>query len=317
MTAGPRAVVLAEFLFWLAIASAWWWWPDRLSLMTHILIMGLFALSLDLVLGHAGILTVGHAAFFGLGAYTAGLLAVHGRAEAFSGLIVAAVVCTVVGWLLAWLLVRAADLTRLMITIAVCLLFSEAAHQFTAITGGTDGLQGISMAPLLGLFPFDLFGRTAFVYTFVVVLVLFLFLRRALEAPAGLILHGIRINPGRMRALGVGVDHHLRRTYALSAGLAGVAGALLAQTSQFVSVSVLSFEQSAEILVILVLGGAGRLYGGLLGAFVYMLVRDWLADLSPHYWMLGLGLLLIGVALAGSGGILGLSRRLLAGERGT
>lgn len=294
-----------SILFWPVMATIAWLMPDSLPLLTQMLIMGLFAVSLDLALGVAGILTVGHAAFFGVGAYTAGLLAVHGWGEPLSGLLLAALVCALLGYVLAFLIIPGSDLMRLMITVAVCLLFAEAARQFSSITGGADGLLGMDVWPVLGRYEFDLFGLTAFTYTFVVVLVLFTVACRILQSPFGYSLAGIRQNPQRMWALGVPVGARLRQAFALSGALAGVAGALLAQTTQFVGVDTLSFERSAEVLIMLVLGGTGHLVGGLVGATVYILVRDQLAIYSPQYWMLGMGLVLIAVALSGGGGLMG------------
>lgn len=303
------------FWFWPVMAMVAWWLPDSMPILTQMLIMGLFAVSLDLALGVAGILTVGHAAFFGTGAYVAGLLAVHGWSEPLSGLLLAALVCACLGYLLAWLVVPGSDLSRLMITVAVCLLLGEAARQFSSVTGGADGLLGMVMDPVLGRFEFDLFGLTAFVYSFVVVLILFYVTRRVVSSPFGLSLSGIRQNPGRMLALGVPVAARLRQAFALSGALAGVAGALLAQTTQFVGVDVLSFERSAEVLIMLVLGGAGHLAGALAGAVIYTLIQDQLAVFNPQYWMLGMGLLLIIVALGGGGGLPGLLSRLVGVRR--
>lgn len=307
MTTGHRLAL--EGLFWAGLASVWWLFPHSLPLFTQILVIGLFAVSLDLVLGYAGILTVGHAAFFGSGAYVAGLLATHGWGEPLSGLLVAGIACAALGYVLSFLIVRGADLTRLMITIAVCLLLGEVALQFTSLTGGSDGLQGVTMWPVLNRYSFDLYGRTAFVYAFVVVLGVFAVVRRILQSPYGLMLRGIHDNPQRMRAIGAPVHARLRLAYAMSAAVAGVAGALLAQTSQFVGVDTLSFERSAEVLVVLVLGGTGRLYGGLVGAVMYILMQDWFSGISPQYWILGIGVMLIVVALSGSGGLLGLLQR--------
>ncbi|MGJ7580134.1 branched-chain amino acid ABC transporter permease [Variovorax sp. RHLX14] len=298
----PRAF---EATFWLALASCFLLLPDRLALMSQILILGLFAVSLDLILGYAGILSIGHAAFFGLGAYTAGLLATHGWGEPFSGLLAATAVCGAIGLVLGRLVVRGADLTRLMITLAVCMLLAELTNRLSHITGGTDGLQGIAMWPVLGRFDFDLYGRTAFVYSFGVVLLVFLGVRLVVHSPFGLALRGIRDSTKRMRAIGSPVAERLRTAYAMSAAVAGIAGALLAQTTQFVGIESIGFERSAEVLIVLVLGGTGRLYGGLVGALVYMLVHDAFADLDPAYWMFGLGLFLIAAALMGRGGILG------------
>lgn len=307
----PGQQRLVEIVFWLALASSFFWLPNHRTLISQILIVGLFAVTLDLVLGYAGILTLGHAAFFGVGAYAAGLFAKHAWNEPFSGLLVALAVCTVLGYLTSWLVVRGADLTRLMITLAVCVLLAEAANRLASITGGTDGLQGITIAPVLGRFEFDLYGKTTFVYAYAMVLLLFLGLRRVVNSPFGLSLRGIHDNRKRMLAVGSPVASRLRVAYALSAAVAGAAGALLAQTTQFVGIEAIGFPRSAEILIVLVLGGTGRLYGGIVGALVYMLVHDAFADMNPQYWMFWLGLFLIAAALFGRGGIMGALSRLV------
>jgi branched-chain amino acid transport system permease protein len=310
ITLSPQRLRWVEVAFWLALASCFFLLPDKLTLMSQILIFGLFAVSLDMALGYAGILTVGHAAFFGAGAYAAGLLAKHGWGEPFTGLLVALVVCAALGYLLSYLVVRGADLTRLMITIGVCVLLAELANRLSGITGGTDGLQGMAMWPVLGLFEFDLYGKTAFLYAFGVVLVMFLGVRLILRSPFGLALRGIHDSRKRMLAIGSPVESRLRMAYALSAAVAGVAGALLAQTTQFVGIESIGFNRSAEVLIILVLGGTGRLYGGMIGALVYMLVHDAFADLNPEYWMFWLGIFLIAAVMVGRGGIMGALSRL-------
>jgi branched-chain amino acid transport system permease protein len=307
----PARLRSIEVFFWLALASSFFLLPDKLTLMSQIMIFGLFAVSLDMALGYAGILTVGHAAFFGAGAYAAGLLAKHGWSEPFSGLLFALLLCVALGYVLSYLVVRGADLTRLMITIGVCMLLAELANRLSSITGGTDGLQGVVIAPVLGLFEFDLFGKTAFAYAYGVVLVVFIGVRRVLRSPFGLTLRGIHDSRKRMLAIGSPVEARLRLAYALSAGVAGIAGALLAQTTQFVGIESIGFNRSAEVLIILVLGGTGRLYGGMIGAIVYMLVHDWFADLNPEYWMFWLGIFLIAAVMLGRGGIMGALSRLV------
>ena len=298
-----------EAAFWLLVASTFFLFPDHRTLITQMMIMGLFAVSLDMALGYAGILTVGHAAFFGAGAYAAGLWAKHGWSEPFSGLIVAIAVCAILGYLLSYLVVRGADLTRLMITIGLCVLLGETANRLAGITGGTDGLQGIEIQPILGMFEFDLYGKTGFVYTFIVVLLGFLVVRRILRSPFGLALRGIHDSSKRMQAIGSPVQSRLRMAYCFSAAIAGLAGALMAQSTQFVGIESLSINRSAEILIILVLGGTGHLYGGLIGAFVYMLVHEKFADMNPEYWMFWIGCFLIAVVLLGGGGFMGMLRR--------
>jgi branched-chain amino acid transport system permease protein len=312
LTISRKQLPWVEVVFWLALGASWFLMQDRLTLLSQILIFGLFAVSLDVALGYAGILTVGHAGFFGMGAYAAGLLARHGWAEPFSGLVLAFLICAVLGYLLSYLVVRGADLTRLMITIGLCVLLAELANRLSEITGGTDGLQGIAMWPVLGRFEFDLWGKTAFFYSYGVVLIMFLLVRRVLHSPFGLTLRGIHDSRKRMLAIGSPVEARLRMAYCFSAAVAGVAGALLAQTTQFVGIDSIGFNRSAEILIILVLGGTGRLYGGLIGAIVYMLLHDTFADMNPQFWMFWLGIFLIVAVMLGRGGIMGLLSRLFA-----
>jgi branched-chain amino acid transport system permease protein len=300
-----------EIVFWLLPVASYFLFPGYLVLITQIMIVGLFALSLDLILGYAGIVSLGHAAFFGLGAYTAGLLSVHGWGEPVSGLLAAAAVAAMFGYLVSFLVVRGHDLTRLMVTLGICLMLFEGANKAAFITGGVDGLSGMVMNPLLGMFDFDLYGKTAFVYALVVLFILFVLLRRLLQSPFGLSLIGIREGGRRMPAIGVNVNARLTVIFTISAAVAGIAGALLAQTTQFVGLDSLGFPRSAELLIILVLGGTGRLYGALVGAAVYMVAQDTLAELNPAYWQFWIGLLLIVIVLFARGGILGGAEKLL------
>ena len=294
-----------EIAFWLIPLPCLFLFPGYLVLGSQIFIVGLFALSLDLILGYAGIVSLGHAAFFGVGAYTAGLLARHGWGEPFSGLLAAAGVASAVGFLTSFLVVRGADLTRLMVTLGIGQLFFEAANRAADVTGGVDGLSGVNLWKVLGLFPFDLEGRVAFLYSLLVLFACFALARRVVASPFGLSLRGIREAGHRMPALGTPVRRRLVAVFTLSAGLAGIAGALLAQTTQFVGLEVLSFTRSAEVLLILVLGGTGRLYGALVGAPLFMLAQDYLSGLNPVYWQFWFGLLLVVIVLFARGGVLG------------
>jgi branched-chain amino acid transport system permease protein len=294
-----------EIVFWLLPIASYFLFPDYLVLATQILIVGLFAVSLDLILGYAGIISLGHAAFFGVGAYAAGLLAVHGWGEPFTGLAAAAIVAGIVGFLVSFLVVRGQDLTRLMVTLGIGLMLFEAANKAAFITGGVDGLSGVNMWKVLGVFSFDITGRVAFWYSLVVVFALFALARRIVNSPFGLSLRGIREGPRRMPAIGSPVAKRLIAIFTVSAAMAGVAGALLAQTTQFVGIDSLGFPRSAELMIMLVLGGVGRLYGALVGAAVFMLAKDYLAGLNPVYWQFWLGILLIVVVMFGRGGILG------------
>jgi len=307
-----------ELAFWLLPVACFFLFPGYLVLWSQVFVTALLALSLDLVLGYAGLVSLGHAAFFGVGAYTAGLLAAHGWGEPLTGLVAAAAAGAAAGFGVSFLVVRGQDLARLMVTLGVGLLFFEGANEAASITGGVDGLSGVRMWRLLGLFPFDLEGRTAFVYALAVLLGCFAAARRLVASPFGLSLRGIRENARRMPALGAPVGRRLVAIFTVSAGMAGIAGGVLAQTTQFVGLDALGFTRSAEVIIVLVLGGTGRLYGALVGAGLFMLAQDWLSGIDPVYWQFWLGLLLVVVVLFGRGGVLGglqrIQRRLLPGS---
>ncbi len=294
-----------EIAFWLVAVAAFFAFPNYRVLGSQILITGLFAVTLDLILGYAGIVSLGHAAFFGVGAYAAGLLAVHGWGEPLSGLVVAGAAGAIVGFATGFLVVRGSDLARLMVTLGIGLMLFEAANQIPSITGGADGLSGVTMWKLFGVFPFDLTGSTGYAYSLAVLFVLFVAARRIVSSPFGLSLRGVRENVRRMPAIGAPVTRRLVAIYTVSAAMAGVAGGLLAQTTQFVGLDVFGFPRSADLMIMLVLGGTGRLYGGLVGATVFMIAHHYLSDLNPVYWQFWLGLLLVTVVMFARGGILG------------
>jgi branched-chain amino acid transport system permease protein len=301
-----------ELAFWSLPLAVPLVFPEHLVLGAQVLIAGLFALSLDLVLGYAGVVSLGHAAFFGAGAYTAGLLSVHGWGEPLSGLLAAGAAAAVLGAASSVLIVRGHGSTRLMVTLGVGLLLHEAANQLSSVTGGTDGLAGVATGELLGAWSFDLLGRVAYFYTLVICFACFLIVRRLVHSPFGLTLRGLRENERRMHALGVPVRRRLALVYTLAAAIAGVAGGLTAQTTEFVGLDVLSFERSASALIMLVLGGAGRLYGAFVGSVVFMLLQSVFADLEPAYWQFWMGLVVAAIALWARGGLLGQARDALA-----
>ncbi|MDH4190851.1 MAG: branched-chain amino acid ABC transporter permease [Betaproteobacteria bacterium] len=294
-----------EIAFWLATLLPFVLFKSYLSLASQVAITALFALSLDLILGYAGIVSLGHAAFFGLGAYSAGLIAKHGWGEPLTGLILASAIAGLAGYAASFIIARFRHLALIMITLGLSLVLHEAANSASWLTGGADGLQGVRMWPLLGYFRFDLYGTTAYAYSLVVLFLVFLAARRLVHSPFGLALRGIRENALRMPAIGAPSHAHIRKIYTIAAVMAGVAGALLAQTTSTVSLEVLSFQRSADVLVILILGGAGRLYGGILGAVIYMVARDQFSGINPQYWYFWIGLLLIVVVMLLPNGILG------------
>ena len=289
-----------EIVFWcLALACAFLF-PSRYLIMTDIVRLALFALSLDLILGYAGIVSLGHAAFFGVGAYSAGLLSVRGIVtEPVLALVVAGLAATVAGFVTSFLVIRGVDLTRLMVTLGIALLLEALAERYSNITGGTDGLQGIEMAPILGYFSFDIFGKVGFFYALAVLFVLFLVARRIVHSPFGLSLRAIKNNPLRAAAVGVPVNRRLIAVYTLASFYAGIAGALFTQTTQLASLDVFAFDRSADLMLVLVIGGTGYLYGGLIGAVVFKMLQELFQMITPQYWLFWIGLVLVVIVLIG------------------
>jgi branched-chain amino acid transport system permease protein len=290
----------SEIAFWIFVLACAFLFPSRYLIMTDILRLALFTLSLDLILGYAGIVSLGHAAFFGVGAYCAGLLALHGIiTEPVIALLASGLVATVLGFLTSFLVIRGVDLTRLMVTLGIALLLEALGERFSNITGGSDGLQGIEMAPILGLFAFDMFGKTGFFYSLIVLFLLFLLARRVVNSPFGLSLRAIKNNPLRASAIGVPVNRRLIAIYTLAAFYAGIAGALFTQTTALASLDVFAFEKSADLMLVLVIGGTGYLYGGLIGAVVFKMLQEVFQTITPQYWLFWIGLVLVVIVLVG------------------
>ncbi|RST50835.1 branched-chain amino acid ABC transporter permease [Variovorax sp. DXTD-1] len=288
-----------EFVVWAVAFALPFLMPSHSLLVNEIAIVALFAMSLDLILGYTGIVSLGHAAFFGFGAYTAALFAKLVMPDPTVGLLVATVLSAMLGLVASVTILRGSDLTRLMVTLGTALLLLELANKLDWLTGGADGLQGVVMGPVLGLFEFDLYGRTAAWYSLAVMLLLFLVMRRIVHSPFGATLKAIRDNRLRAMAIGIPVVSRVVVIYTVAAGIAGAAGALLAQTTGFASLDVLAFDRSADVLLMLVIGGVGWLYGGVAGAIVFKLLQNWLSAVTPQYWMFWIGLLLVLLVLVG------------------
>jgi branched-chain amino acid transport system permease protein len=304
----------AEFALWLVACAAVYFLPRQLLILNEIAILALFAVSLDLILGYAGIVSLGHAAFLGAGAYGAGLLAIHVTAEPLTGLALGMLAGATLGLVTCPLALKGNDLTRLMVTLGIALLLLELANALGFITGGADGLQGITMKPIFGVFEFDIFGRTACIYSMTVLFVLLFVARRIVHSPFGQSLQAIRDNTLRAAASGIPPNRRLAAIYVIAAAYAGAAGALLAQTTQFVSLDVLAFHRSADVMLVLIIGGTGYLYGGIIGAIAYKLLQDWISAWTPQYWQFWIGLLLVLFVLGGReiihGGIIAVVRRI-------
>ena len=295
-----------EWLPWAFALLCYYAAPSYLSLGSYILTMILFALSLDLILGYGGIITLGHSAYFGTGAYVAGIVAVRLTGEPLVGLLAGALAAGVLGLVTGMIILRTRGLALLMLTLAITSVCFEVANKATSLTGGADGLGGFSLLPILGLFRFDMFGKTAYLYCLAILFASWWLVRKLVYSPFGASLTGVRENNLRMHAVGAPVYQRLVASYTISATLAGLAGALLTQTTQFVGLNALGFQLSGELIVMLVLGGVGRIYGAFVGPLVYLVLQDYLAKRFPEYWYFDIGAMLVLVVLFARGGILGI-----------
>jgi branched-chain amino acid transport system permease protein len=319
MTPAPGSVALRRFQFravdiiWILIGlAAFFAFPNHLSFGSIIIVAVIFAISVDVVIGFPRIISLGQALYFGIGAYAAGLFAIAGWSEPLTGALAAAVVSALVALLLGPFILRLRELPLIMVTIGVAQLVYEAAHKNSWLTGGDDGLYGFQVGKLFGVFGWSLYGSTAYLYALGWAVVVFVVARIVTSSPFGVCLQGIRENPDRMKLLGTPVLLRQVQAYAFGAAIAGLGGAVLAQSQSLVSLYVLSLEQTIDGLVLLALGGVGSIYGAILGAPVYMIVKYLSQLLSPHYWLFSIGFLLIAVVMSGKNGLIGIAESLLA-----
>lgn len=288
-----------EPLVWLVAFVLPFVLPGHALIVNEVAIVALFAVSLDLVLGYTGIVSLGHAAFLGFGAYAAALFAKHVMPDPLVGLLVGIACSTALGALCSLTILRGTDLTRLMVTLGMALILMELANKLDWLTGGSDGLQGVVMGPVLGRFEFDLYGQTAAWYSLTVLVILFVLARRWVHSPWGATLKAVRDNPLRAMAIGIPVHNRLAVVYTVAAALAGAAGALMAQTTGFASLDVFALERSADVMLMLVIGGVGWLYGGVVGAVVFKLMHDVISGITPQYWTFWIGLFLVVLVMVG------------------
>ncbi|MEO8856061.1 MAG: branched-chain amino acid ABC transporter permease [Burkholderiaceae bacterium] len=288
-----------EPVLWLVAFAAPLLLTRHALMINEIVIFALFAISLDLIMGYTGIVSLGHAAFFGMGAYAAALFAKLVHPDPLLGLVFAMLVTTLLGAVCSLTIMRGTDLTRLMVTLGMASILMELANKLDWLTGGADGLQGVVMGPVLGRFDFDLTGMTAAYYSLGVTLVLFVLLRRLVASPYGATLMAVRDNRLRAMAIGIPVTARLASIYTIAATVAGASGALLAQTTGFASLDVFDFNRSADVLLLLVIGGAGWLYGGVVGAVVFKIMHDIISSATPQYWTFWIGLFLVVLVMVG------------------
>jgi branched-chain amino acid transport system permease protein len=289
----PVRWVWWEAVLWLALLASPFALQSHALVINEIAIVALFAVSLDLILGFTGIVSLGHAAFFGMGAYAAALFAKLVLPDPLLGLVFAIGVSTLLGAACSMTIIRGSDLTRLMVTLGVGLILAELANKLDWLTGGADGLQGVVMGPLLGRFEFDLYGQASAAYSLCILFVLFVVARHLVNSPFGATLKAIRDNRLRAMAIGIPVTQRIAVVYTIAAGMAGAAGALLAQTSGFASMDVFEFHRSADVMLVLVVGGTGWLYGGVAGALVFTLLQNFISSITPQYWTFWIGLFLV------------------------
>ena len=285
--------------------------PDNLAFLTMLLSTALLVMSLDLVTGVGGVATLGHAFIYGAGAYAAGIASVNGVSDPLVLLLIGAAAGTVAGVVSGALILKGHGLSQLVISIALVQLASEGVNKASSITGGSDGLSGLTIGPLFGAFEFDLWGRTAFWLALAIVIVVAIILRRVIRSPFGMICRGIHRDRIRVRAMGATIFLPLLKMYAIAGFVAGLGGALQAVATQVVGLDSISFTTSAEALVMLIFGGTGSVFGALVGTFVFMWFEHVVSAASPFHWLILVGILLIGVVLFASKGLYGLVAGLL------
>ena len=294
--------------------AGYWLFPDNLALLTRVIAVALLVLSIDLIVGYCGVATLGQAALFGAGAYAAGIACVNGVTEPLTLILIGAVAGAVAGLLMGTIMLRAHGLAQLVLSIAIVQLFHEAANKASAYTGGSDGLAGLTVSPLFGIFEFDLWGQTAYLFGLTLLVLVFIVLKFVVSSPFGMLCRGIKEDPIRIKAMGSFVFPVLLKMFVISGAVAGMGGALAAISTQVVGLDSVSFELSANSLVMLVLGGLGTLYGALVGTVIFMGFEHVVSAINPFHWMTMVGALLIAVVLAAPGGLSGLVEK-ISGKR--
>ena len=301
----PLAALLLVALFPLSGAGFY------VELTTKIMIMAIFALSLDLLVGWTGLVSFGHAAYFGVGAYAPAILSPKAEAAGmWSSLGIAVLAAAACAFVVGIFVLRTRGIYFIMVTLAFAQMFYFVFHD-TDFGGGSDG-RYVNVKPdasIAGFAPFDLDRPLHVYYVVLAVLVaVFLFLQLLLRSPFGRALQGIRANEQRMRALGFPVTAYKLAAFTLAGALAGLAGWLLAAQSGFVNPEILSWHQSGNVLLMVILGGAGTPYGPIVGAFALTLLHELFSTLTRH-WQLWLGISIVLIVLFMPGGLGHLTRR--------
>ena len=285
--------------------------PDYCGYFASVVSIALLVISLDLLVGYCGIATLGQATFYGVGAYAAGIVALRaGVTDPLAMLAVGLVAGGLVGAVSGAVIVRAAGLAQLVLTVAIVQLALAIANKFSGLTGGSDGLAGITPSPLFGRIEFDFQGETGFLLGLGVLVCVMLVLNVIGHSPFALLCRGIKSDPVRVEALGGRIRLALVKMFAISGMVAGLGGALAALTAGVVGLDSISFDRSAEAFVMLIVGGAGTLFGALSGVVGYATAEHVISAINPAHWLIAIGVILVAVMFFLPAGLQGLSRAL-------
>lgn len=309
MTTPNSRILRFEVILVLAIVLSYFMFQDSLAFLTTIIIYAILALSYSFIYGQAGIVSMGHATLYGVASYAVAILASHQLNDPLLGLLIGAIVGAITAWLTSWLFITTTGLTLAMLTIAVAQVFLEIANKAVWLTGGDDGFTDYETQPLFGMFEFDMFGHTSYWYAAVLLVVVYLVLERLAQSDFGLVARAIKADAGRLETLGGSARPHLMKVYCVSGAVAGIAGALNAQTAAVVSVDSLGFMVSINVLIMVVLGGTQRLYGAVVGAVVFLGIQHFASNINPHHWLFVIGALLLVVMTVMPRGLTGLTQR--------
>ena len=315
MTDGPRLRRLAVLVaIWaLLLLAPFWMAPlgGYTALGTRVLVLGLAAMAVNFLLGFTGVLSFGHAAYFGLGAYGAGFALKFLAPSTPLSLLCGTLLGGVAGALLGALIARRRGVYFAMVTIAFGQVFYYIAFQWSSVTGGDDGLRGFSRQPLhLGFTTIDILSNANAFYYFVLLCIAIATAGMGfiLRSPFGRTMIAIRENERRARFLGIPVDRHIWIAFTLSCFFMAFAGALYALVNNFADPRGLLYSQSGDFVMMAVMGGMRRFWGPLLGAVVFVVLQDYLSSITIN-WMSFIGMLFIAIVLFFPRGILGVLRR--------
>ncbi|WP_066273230.1 branched-chain amino acid ABC transporter permease [Hydrogenophaga palleronii] len=303
-----RALRFEVFLV-LALVIGYLAFQSSLAFLTTVIVYAILALSYSFIYGQAGIASMGHATLYGVASYAVAIFAARSLNDPLLGLLIGAAVGALTAWCTAWFFITTTRLTLAMLTIAVAQVFLEVANKAHWLTGGDDGFTGYEVGPVLGLFEFDMFGHTGYWYAAAILLVVYVVMERIALSDFGLIARAIKSDPGRIESLGGNVRRHLMKVYCVAGAVAGIAGAINAQTAAVVSLDSLGFMVSINVLIMVVLGGSRRLYGGIIGAVVFLGIQHAASNINPHHWLFVVGGLLIVVMTVMPGGLISLADR--------